>query len=118
MNPFNSHSTENVSLPDQKGASPDFLIDLLSGNDPLSHPLAQPVTENFTHMESDTLDFLDQDVDYSSQSDCKISSEDTRHLDTSTEQYLKCLKSLAGPNLVNYNFVYLALNHYKIVSPI
>ncbi|AES90288.2 putative WW domain, SAC domain-containing protein [Medicago truncatula] len=99
MNPFNSLSTENVSPPDQKGTSPDVLLDLLSGNDPLPHPLAQPVTENFAYEESDPLDFLDQNVGYSGQSDSKISAEDTRHSDTSTEQYLKCLKSLAGPNL-------------------
>jgi hypothetical protein len=115
MNPFNSPSTENVSPPDQKGTSPDFLIDLLSGNDPLPHPLAQPVTD--VHKESDSLDFLDQNIEYNGQSDCKISSEDTRHSDSTTEQYLKCLKSLAGPNLVHYYFVDVALNHYKIVFP-
>lgn len=118
MNPFNSLSTENVSPPDQKGTSPDVLLDLLSGNDPLPHPLAQPVTENFAYEESDPLDFLDQNVGYSGQSDSKISAEDTRHSDTSTEQYLKCLKSLAGPNLVCYYFVDVALYHYKIVFPI
>lgn len=119
MNPFISSSTENVSPPpdDQRSTSADFLIDLLSGNDPLPHPLAQAVTENFAHEETDTLDFLDQNVEYSAQSDCKISSEYTRHSDTSTEQYLKCLKSLAGPSLVCYNFVDLAPNHYKLFCP-
>lgn len=109
INPLNSSSTENVSPPDQRGTSADLLIDLLSGNDPLPHPLAQPATESFVHKESDPLDFLDQNVEYGAQSDCKVSSEDATHSDASTEQYLKCLKSLAGPTLVCYHFVDLLL---------
>lgn len=105
MNPFNPSSAEIVSPPDQRGTSADLLVDLLSGDDPLPHPLAQPVTENFVSKESDPLDFLDQSVEYSAQSDCKISPEDARFSDTSAEQYLKCLKSLTGPNLVCYHFV-------------
>ncbi|KAJ1396461.1 WW domain [Sesbania bispinosa] len=93
MNPFHPSSTENVSPPDP-------LIDLLSGDDALPHPLAQPVTENVVYKENDPLDFLDQSVEYhSAKSDCKISAEDARHSDTSAEQYLECLKSLAGPSL-------------------
>ncbi|XP_061373421.1 probable phosphoinositide phosphatase SAC9 isoform X2 [Gastrolobium bilobum] len=95
MNPSNPSSTVNLSPPEQGGTSADLLIDLLSGEDPLPHPLAQPVTEIVASKESDPLDFLDQDVGYhSAKRDCKIPSEDT-----SVEQYLKCLKSIAGPSL-------------------
>ncbi|KAL1327253.1 hypothetical protein HN51_037325 [Arachis hypogaea] len=99
LNQFNSSSTENVSPPVQGGNSADLLIDLLSGEDPLPHPLAQPVTEH-VHYESDPLEFLDQAVEYhGAKSDCQISSKETTHSDSSTAQYLKCLKSLAGPSL-------------------
>lgn len=116
MIPFNPSSTENVLPPVQGGSSADLLIDLLSGEDPLPHPLAQPVTENVVYNESDPLDFLDQAVEYhSAKNDSKISSEDARCSDTSAEQYLKSLKSLAGPSLVCYHFVDVSLN-YKFYS--
>ena len=114
MNPFNPSSTDNVSPPVQGGNSADLLIDLVSEEDPLAHPLAQPVTENVVDKESDPLDFLDQAVEYhSAKSDCQISSKETTYSDSSAEQYLKCLKSLAGPSLVCYAFVHIDLNHYK-----
>ena len=95
-----------MSPPIQGGTSADLFIDLLSGEDPLSHPLAQPVTENVVYQESDPLDFLDLSVEsHSAKSDGKVSSEDARHAESSAEQYLKCLKTLAGPSLVCYQFV-------------
>ncbi|XP_057415949.1 probable phosphoinositide phosphatase SAC9 [Lotus japonicus] len=100
INPFNPSSTGNVSPPEQGGTSADLLIDLLSGEDPLPHPLAQPVTENVVYEESDPLDFLDQSVEcHSAKTDSKNSLEGSRSSDNSAEQYLKCLRSLAGPNL-------------------
>ncbi|XP_027345477.1 probable phosphoinositide phosphatase SAC9 [Abrus precatorius] len=94
-NPFNPSSTEKVSPPMQEGTSGDLLIDLLSGEEPLPHPLANVVCQ-----ERDPLDFLDLGVEYhNAKSDCKVSSEDARHSDTNAEQYLKCLRTLAGPNL-------------------
>ncbi|KAK7252087.1 hypothetical protein RIF29_35801 [Crotalaria pallida] len=101
MPPFNPSSKENVTPPVQDGSSADLLIDLLSGEDPLPHPLAQPVTESVVYNESDPLDFLDQAVEYpNGKSDSKVSSEDARISDTGSDQYLKCLKSLAGPSLL------------------
>lgn len=97
MNPFNPSSTEKVSPPKQGGTSADLLMDLLSGDGPLAHPLAQPVTENVAYQESDPLDFLDLSVE--NHSDGKVSSEDARHSDGTAEQYLKCLKTVAGPSL-------------------
>ncbi|KAK7319802.1 hypothetical protein RJT34_04528 [Clitoria ternatea] len=96
MNPFNSSLTEKVSPPKQGGTSADLLIDLLSGEDPLPHPLAQPVAENVVYQDNDPLDFLDESVEHhhSAKSDC-----DARYPDTSAAQYLKCLKTLAGPSL-------------------
>ncbi|OIV93216.1 hypothetical protein TanjilG_27395 [Lupinus angustifolius] len=100
INPFNPSCTENVLPLVQEDSSADLLIDLLSGEDPLPHPLAQPVIENVVYNEGDPLDFLDQAVEYhSAKSDSKISSEGARNSDTSAEQYLKCLKSLTGPSL-------------------
>ncbi|KAG5010707.1 hypothetical protein JHK87_019222 [Glycine soja] len=99
-NPFNSSSSEKASPPKQGGTSADLFIDLLSGEDPLPHPLAQPVTENIVYQENDPLDFLDLSVEnHSAKINGKVSSEDARHADSSAEQYLKCLKTLAGPSL-------------------
>lgn len=119
INPFNPSSTGNVSPPEQGGTSADLLIDLLSGEDPLPHPLAQPVTENVVYEESDPLDFLDQSVEcHSAKTDSKNSLEGSRSSDNSAEQYLKCLRSLAGPNLVCDHYPNIALTNKKFVFPI
>ncbi|QCD83090.1 probable phosphoinositide phosphatase SAC9 [Vigna unguiculata] len=98
--PFNPSSIEKVSPTEQGGSSADLLLDLLSGDDPLPHPLAQPVTDNVVYQESDPLDFLDLSVENrGAKSDGKFSAEDARHSDSNAEQYLKCLKTLAGPGL-------------------
>lgn len=115
-NPLNPSYTEKVSPLKQGGSSADLLVDLLSGEDLLPHPLAQPVTKNVVYNESDPLDFLDLSVENhsaKSDADAKVSSEDATHSDSSAEQYLKCLKTLAGPNLVCNQFVNVAMKHYK-----
>ena len=90
------------------------MLDLLSGDDPLPHPLAQPVTDNVVYQESDPLDFLDLSVENrGAKSDGKFSAEDARHSDSNAEQYLKCLKTLAGPGLVCYKFHAVSMNHHK-----
>ncbi|XP_054798081.1 LOW QUALITY PROTEIN: probable phosphoinositide phosphatase SAC9 [Prosopis cineraria] len=101
INPFNSSSSKNSSPPVQRSTSADLFIDLLTGEDPLAHPLVQPVTENVVYKESDALDFLDQAaVEYqSAKSDHKISAFKDASSDTSAKQYLSCLKSLTGPSL-------------------
>lgn len=113
VNQVNPPSIENVTPPVQASTSTDPFIDLLTGVDPLSHPLAQPVTENVVYEESDALDFLDQAVvAYSSaQSDHKNSSSEAgRYSDTRAEQYLNCLGSLTGLSLVCYHLVNFALS--------
>lgn len=88
------------------------MLDLLSGEDPLPHPLAQPVTDNLVYQENDPLDFLGLGVDnHGAKSDGKFSAEDARHSDSSAEQYLTCLKTLAGPGLVCYQFHDVSMNH-------
>ncbi|KAI4324378.1 hypothetical protein L6164_023923 [Bauhinia variegata] len=102
VNQVNPPSIENVTPPVQASTSTDPFVDLLSGGDPLSHPLAQPVTENVVYEESDALDFLDQAVvaHSSAQSDHKNSSSEAgRYSDTKAEQYLNCLGSLTGLSL-------------------
>ncbi|XP_028782790.1 probable phosphoinositide phosphatase SAC9, partial [Neltuma alba] len=100
-NPYNSSSPKKLSQPVQRSTSADPFIDLLTGEDPLAHPLAQPGTENVVHNESDALDFLDQAVvEYQSvKSDNNISAVKDASSDPGAEQYLSCLKSLTGPSL-------------------
>ncbi|KAI9082350.1 hypothetical protein K1719_035773 [Acacia pycnantha] len=101
INLFNSSSSKKLSQPVQRSTFADPFVDLLTGEDPLAHPLAQPITENVVHKESDALDFLDQAVvEYHSvKSDSNISAFKDESSDPSAEQYLSCLKSLTGPSL-------------------
>lgn len=115
INPSNSSSAKNLSPPAQSSTSADLFIDLLTGQEPLPHPLAQPVTENVVYKESDTLDFLDQAVfEYQNvKSNHNISSSKDACSDTSAERYLSCLKSLMGPCLVCCYIIYVAHSSSK-----
>lgn len=106
-----------MAQPMQKSSSANFLVDLLTGEDPLPHPLAQPVTENVVSKESDTLDFLDLAVGeyHSVETNHNISSAEDGRSDTGAVQYLSCLKSLTGPSLVCCYIINVSLSIIRFV---
>ncbi|KAJ4723770.1 Phosphoinositide phosphatase [Melia azedarach] len=101
-NPFadTSLSNENASTSVQQSGTADPW-DLLTGGDTFSHPLAEPVTRNVVHEGDDLLDFLDQSiVEYRGVETGKSSStQDGKSPDSGAQQYINCLKSLAGPRM-------------------
>lgn len=89
--------------PVQPSASGNNLVDLLTGEVMLSEHVAQPVIGNTEDKGGDLLDFLDQAiVEYhGAETDHKFpSSHDGRSSDSSSQKYINCLKSCAGPRLV------------------
>ncbi|CAL9028270.1 unnamed protein product [Prunus brigantina] len=102
-NPFSgASSNENVPPPVQPSASGNNLVDLLTGEVMLSEHVAQPVIGNTEDKGGDLLDFLDQAiVEYhGAETDHKFpSSHDGRSSDSSSQKYINCLKSCAGPRL-------------------
>ncbi|KAF4352525.1 hypothetical protein G4B88_013355, partial [Cannabis sativa] len=104
-NPFSGASShETVSTSVQPSASSNDWVDLLTGGESFSDHVAQPVTVNTTlDQGSDLLDFLDQAVvEYHgvAESDKKVlPSQDSKTSASSSEQYISCLKSLAGLQL-------------------
>ncbi|PON83295.1 SAC domain containing protein [Trema orientale] len=100
---FGASSLENVSASTQTSASGNDWVDLLTGVDSFSNNIAQPVTENIVDKGSEELDFLDHAVvEYhgGAASDKKLSSsQDRKTSGGGSQQYISCLKSLAGPLL-------------------
>ncbi|KAH9726910.1 putative phosphoinositide phosphatase SAC9 [Citrus sinensis] len=116
-------SNENVSTSMQTEAASNPWVDLLSGgdtfSDPLSEPfsnplsepfsdplsesfsdpLSEPVTRNVASGGADLLDFLDQPIveDHGVETYKRSSTQDGCSLASGAQQYIGCLKSLAGP---------------------
>lgn len=94
---------ENVTPSVQPSASNDLWADLLTGEDPFLEPISQPAIGNVDNEGSDLLDFLDQSVVEfcGAQNDhSDSSSQDVQPSDSSSQQYITCLKSLTGPTMV------------------
>lgn len=101
INSFSSVETVSPSVP--QGAATSNWVDLLTGGDMLSDLVPEPVTTNTPHAGDDLLGFLDQAVveHHDPETDHKTSStQDKRSTDSGTQQYINCLKSLAGPHMV------------------
>jgi hypothetical protein len=116
-NPFLSTSTnENVTPSVQQSASANLWADLLTGEDSFSEAVSQPSRGNVLNEGSDLLDFLDQSVVEirGAQDDTYSSSQDVRPSDSSSQQYITCLKSLVGPTMVCCYLLHVALNRYTI----
>ncbi|KAH9726883.1 putative phosphoinositide phosphatase SAC9 [Citrus sinensis] len=108
-------SNENVSTSMQTEAASNPWVDLLSGGDtfsdplsepfsnplsePFSDPLSEPVTRNVASGGADLLDFLDQPIveDHGVETYKRSSTQDGCSLASGAQQYISCLKSLAGP---------------------
>ena len=117
-NPFLGTST-NENLPPlvQQSASANLWVDLLTGEGTVSEPIVEPVRGNALNEGSDVLDFLDQAVvEFHGAEDdhTHSSSQDLRPSDSSSQQYLTCLTSLAGPSVVRCYLFYVALSHHII----
>lgn len=102
-NPFlGTSSNENMPPLVQQSAPANLWVDLLTGEDTFSDPILQPVRRNTVNEGSDVLDFLDQAVvEFHGAQDDHIhsSSQDLQPSDSSSQQYLTCLTSLAGPSV-------------------
>ena len=130
-------SNENVSTSMQTEAASNPWVDLLSGGDtfsdplsepfssplsepfsdplsePFSDPLSEPVTRNVASGGADLLDFLDQPIveDHGVETYKRSSTQDGCSLASGAQQYISCLKSLAGPREVQYcSLVFFAAN--------
>jgi hypothetical protein len=114
-NPFLGTSTnENVPPLVQQSASANLWVDLLTGEDTFSEPILQPERGNAVNEGSGVLDFLDQAVvEFRGAQDDHIhsSSQDLRPSDSSSQQYLTCLTSIAGPSVVRCYLLHVALSH-------
>lgn len=104
INPFAGSSLSNDSImpPVQQDASANLWLDLLTGEGTHSKSISQPATGNDMHGGGNFLDFLDEVVTEKSGSvaDSKLSSsQDGRSPDGDSQQYINCLKSLAGPRM-------------------
>ena len=89
----------------QPSACANDWVDLLTGEGSFSDHIAQPVTGHDVDKGGDLLDFLDQAVvEYNGgEVGCKLSStHDGRTLESNSQQYINCLKSLAGTQMVCY----------------
>lgn len=117
-NPFLGTSSSEDVLPSlQQRTSTNIWVDLLTGEDTFSEPISQPVKEKVVNEGSDFLDFLDQaTIEFSgAQNDQKhSSSQDIQPPESSSQQYISCLTSLAGPRMVCYYRLHIALSHYII----
>lgn len=117
-NPFlGTSSNENMPPLVQQSASANLWVDLLTGEDTFSDPILQPVRRNTVNEGSDVLDFLDQAVvEFHGAQDDHIhsSSQDLQPSDSSSQQYLTCLTSLAGPSVVRCYLLHVALSHHII----
>ncbi|KAJ0092940.1 hypothetical protein Patl1_26812 [Pistacia atlantica] len=103
-NPYvdTSLSNEKVSTSVQQNASANPWADLLTGGDTFSDPAYEPVTRNVEHEGNDLLDFLDQAVVeyHGTETDHKApSKQGERPPDRGAQQYINCLKSLAGSHM-------------------
>ncbi|XP_057957214.1 probable phosphoinositide phosphatase SAC9 [Malania oleifera] len=101
-NPFlgTSSSKEPASQLEQPNASADLWVDLLTGESTHSESVSQEETQNTMYEGSNFLDFLDNVVT-GNQDDVEVqisSAQDGRASD-SAQQYINCLKSLAGPRM-------------------
>lgn len=116
-NPFLAPSiNEDLSKPVKTNASPDQLVDLLTGEVIFSDTTSQPVSGPVVHQGDDLLGFLDQHVGFPvADTDRKVSSaEDPKATDSSSQLYINCLVSLAGPHMVCFNF-YVSFGHPDII---
>lgn len=117
-NPFlGTSSSEDVPPSVQQITSTNLWVDLLTGEETSSEPFSQPVREKVVNEGSDLLDFLDQAaIEFSgAQNDQRhSSSQDMQTSDSISQQYITCLTSLAGPRMVCYYRLHIALSHYII----
>ncbi|XP_015578272.1 probable phosphoinositide phosphatase SAC9 isoform X2 [Ricinus communis] len=93
-------SAEPVTASIQQSASADWL-DLLTGGDAFSEPISHPLQQNNIQEGSDLLDFLDNAVVefHGAETDKKFSSSQDAKPTDSAQQYINCLKTLAGPKM-------------------
>ncbi|KAM2970145.1 hypothetical protein FF2_017151 [Malus domestica] len=99
-NPFSgASSNEYVTVPVQPSASANNLVDLLTGEVVLSEHFAAPVIGNAEDKGGDLLDFLDQAIVEYHGAETDHKSHDGKPLDSSSQQYIDCLKSIAGPRM-------------------
>lgn len=102
-NPFTGSLSNGVaSAPNAPDTSEDHFVDLLSGDYSFSEPISQPVRAHTTHEAGDILDFLDQAIieHNAAEGDQKSFSEYNKSSEQGNQQYIRCLKSLAGADLV------------------
>lgn len=101
-NPFcEGLSGEDLSALTQPSASNNW-VDLLTGEVTVSDHNTHPLMGNEIDEKSDMLDFLDQaTVEYHGDSDHKL-SQDGQNSESSSEQYISCIKSLVGLKKVCY----------------
>ncbi|KAK4800521.1 hypothetical protein SAY86_021008 [Trapa natans] len=101
-NPFAGSLSNDVdSALNGPDASGSHFVDLLSGDYSISEPISQPVAVHTTHEASNLLDFLDQAIVENNgvEGDQKSPLEYSRSSEQGNQQYIKCLKSLAGADL-------------------
>lgn len=115
-NPFlGTSAKENTPQAVQQSTSSNLWADLLTGEDTSSEPIYEPVRENVGNEGSDLLDFLDQVVVGAQNDPVHSASQDLQPSESSSQQYLTCLTSLAGPSMVCCYLLPVALSHY--ISP-
>lgn len=118
--PFDGTSANvSVSEPVQSSSSSNNWLDLLTGEDGFSNHIDQPVTERIVDQGSEFLDFLDQAaVEYQGAAKSEISfssSVETGTQGSSSQQYINCLKSLVGPQMVYYYYYYYLRNRSSTI---
>lgn len=87
----------------QSDASANHWVDLLTGGDTVPESIPQPVMGNVMYKGDDLLDFLDESLndDHHAKADSKLSTiQDGRPIDSGAQQYINCLKAIAGPYMV------------------
>ena len=107
--PFNGNSAHvSVPAPVQSSSSSNNWLDLLTGEEGFPNHIDEQVTESTVDEGSDFLDFLDQAaVEYqgAAKSEKSFSSSvNTGTQGSSSQQYINCLKSLVGAQMVYYLF--------------
>lgn len=102
---FGASSSENVSSSVQPSDRGNDWVDLLTGEGTFSDHIAQSVTGCDVDKGGDLLDFLDQAVvEYNgAEVGSKFpSTNDGRTSESGSQQYINCLRSLAGSQMVCY----------------
>ncbi|XP_059655366.1 probable phosphoinositide phosphatase SAC9 [Cornus florida] len=102
-NPFGASLSDEKVLPQvHPDASTNPWIDLLTGGDTLPETILQPEIGNVASEGGNLLDFLDDAIvqQLNGGTDSNISSsQDEKPSDNGVQQYINCLKFLAGPHM-------------------